>query len=254
MSGTNRRLFAVALAISFASVPAFGDDKDLLKGGGGGAPPNLFIVFGNTQTTTQAITFTGTNFSTFDGDADSPGSKLGAAKIVVRQFLADNHTLFNVGMTSFARPPNLGSTSISQKHWVYQSLDLDFPNDSFQEPVGTLSRWGPFGEGPCTNKTVPACNDRPAPNSPQIVFTGAYANAVVPTSPPFFGNPTAAAYITQDGTLDNNGAAKNSTKRIKHTIVAGAYGDAFTYWTFTAMTIRTYSIGVQKEYQNCKSG
>jgi Tfp pilus tip-associated adhesin PilY1 len=254
MSGTNRRLFAVALAISFASVPAFGDDKDLLKGGGGGAPPNLFIVFGNTQTTTQAITFTGTNFSTFDGDADSPGSKLGAAKIVVRQFLADNHTLFNVGMTSFARPPNLGSTSISQKHWVYQSLDLDFPNDTFQEPVGTFSRWGPFGEGPCTNKTVPACNDRPAPNSPQIVFTGAYANAVVPTSPPFFGNPTAAAYINLDGTLDNKGAAKNSTKRIKHTIVAGAYGDAFTDGTFTALTLGTYSIGVQKEYQTCPSG
>ena len=118
MSATQRRLLCIALAISFASVPAFGDDKDLLKAGGGGAPPNLFIVFGNTQTTTQAITFSGTNFSTFDGDADSPGSKLGAAKIVVRQFLADNHTLFNVGMTSFARPPNLGSTSISRKHWV----------------------------------------------------------------------------------------------------------------------------------------
>jgi hypothetical protein len=69
------RYFLLALGIVSAVVqPVLGDDKDLLKGGGGGAPPNLFIVFGNSQTTTQAITFTGTNFSTFDGDADSPGS------------------------------------------------------------------------------------------------------------------------------------------------------------------------------------
>src|SRR5437660_1548467 len=125
------RYFLLALGIVSAVVqPVLGDDKDLLKVGGGGSPPNLFIVFGNTQTTTQAITFTGANFSTFDGDADSPGSKMGAAKSVIRQFLADHHTQFNVGMTSFTRPPNLGSTKITAKHWVYQALDVDFPNDS----------------------------------------------------------------------------------------------------------------------------
>src|SRR5437879_11462218 len=94
------RYFLLALGIVSAVVqPVLGDDKDLLKAGGGGAPPNLFIVFGNTQTTTQAITFTGSNFSTFDGDADSPGSKLGAAKNVVRQFVSQQHTFFNIGMT-----------------------------------------------------------------------------------------------------------------------------------------------------------
>jgi len=252
------RYFLLALGIVSAVVqPVLGDDKDLLKAGGGGAPPNLFIVFGNTQTTTQAITFTGTNFSTFDGDADSPGSKMGAAKIVVRQFLANFHTQFNVGMTAFARPPNLGSTKITKKHWVYEALDVDFPNDSFQEPVGTLSRWGPQGEGPCTNKTVPVCNDRPVPNSPQIVFSGVYANAVVPVSPPFFGaNPTGSAFVNLDGTLDNKGEAKNSTKRIRYTIVAGAYGDAFTDGTLTTLLLGggTHSIAVLKQYQTCVGG
>src|SRR5512132_104074 len=106
------RYFLLALGIVSAAVqPVLGDDKDLLKGGGGGAPPNLYIVFGNTQTMTQAITFTGSDFSTFDGDADSPGSKLGAGKSVIRQFVAQQHTFFNIGMTAFSRPPNFGSTT-----------------------------------------------------------------------------------------------------------------------------------------------
>jgi hypothetical protein len=151
MLRTRRSLLAIALATTFVSLPVRGDDKDLLKGGGVGAPPNLFIVFGNTQTMTQTLTFTGSNFSTFDGDADSPGSKLGAAKRVIRQFVADQHTKFNIGLTAFSRPPNLGSTTINRKHWVYAPVTVDFPSETWGEPIGTLERWGTLGEGPCTN-------------------------------------------------------------------------------------------------------
>ena len=96
MLGTRRNLLALALALAFASVPVFGDDKDLLKSSTSGAPPNLLIVFGNSQTMTQTLTFTGTNFSTFDGDGDSPGSKLGAAKRVIKQFVSDRHASYNI--------------------------------------------------------------------------------------------------------------------------------------------------------------
>ena len=142
MLRSRRSLLAIALATTLVSFPARGDDKDLLQAGGGGAPPNLFIVFGNTQTMTQAITFTGNNFSTFDGDADSPGSKLGAAKRVVRQFVADKHTSFNIGLTAFSRPPNLGSTDINRKHWIYAPVAVDFPSETWGEPIGTLVHGG----------------------------------------------------------------------------------------------------------------
>ena len=139
MPGTIRRLLAFALAISFASVPLFGDDKDLLKGGGGGSPPNLFIVFGNSRTMTQTLSFTGANFSTFDGDADSPGSKLGASKRVIRQFVSDRHTTYNIGLTTFSHQPNVGAITVGGKHWVYAPLTVDFPGETWAEPIGTLA-------------------------------------------------------------------------------------------------------------------
>src|SRR6266536_2199395 len=108
------RYFLLALGLISAVVqPVLGDDKDLLKSGdASGTPPNLLIVFGNSQTMTQTLTFTGVNFSTFDGDADSPGSKLGAAKRVIRQFVFERHTVFNVGLTTFSHNPNVGSIDV----------------------------------------------------------------------------------------------------------------------------------------------
>ena len=49
------RCFLLALGVISAVVqPVFGDDKDLLKSGdASGTPPNLYIVFGNSQTMTQ---------------------------------------------------------------------------------------------------------------------------------------------------------------------------------------------------------
>src|SRR5437868_14426215 len=92
-----KRLFHLAgLALWMASAVAIADDKDLLKKGS--APPNVLIVFGNSQTTHSPIQGA---TSAWDGDADSPGSKLGASKRTVRQFVNDKHGLFNFGLTSF---------------------------------------------------------------------------------------------------------------------------------------------------------
>jgi Tfp pilus tip-associated adhesin PilY1 len=245
MPGTYRRILAFSFALALLSMPLFGDDKDLLKGGGGGAPPNLFIVFGNSQTMTQTLSFTGTNFSTFDGDADSPGSKLGAGKRVIRQFLADRHGSFNVGLTSFSRPPNTGSTDINRKHWIYQAAAVDFPSETWKEPVGTMERWGVFGEGPCTTKTVPVCTDR----SPGVITLG--ANVADPVGPFFGTGGTGNPLIYLNGTT-----ASNASQRIKLTITSGKYGDAFTDGTLGTYTLGgtpPRSVQVTKEFQT-KSG
>src|SRR6266498_89179 len=106
-----RLLLALAL-VAVTSLPAAADDKDFLRPESARVPPNLLIVFGNSQTMTQTMSFTGVNFSTFDGDADSPGSKLGAGKNVIRQFVSDFHTTYDIGLTAFSRPPNFGSTDV----------------------------------------------------------------------------------------------------------------------------------------------
>src|SRR5262245_60915027 len=165
---------AAALLVGLA-LPAAADDKDLLKRTT--APPNLMIVFGNSQTTEQPISG---STSAWDGDADSPASKMGAAKVVVRQFVNDNHTNFNIGLTSFAHNPNAGSITIFGKHWLYTPQTVDFPSETWGEPAGTIERWGPSGEGPCTSRTVPACNDR----SPAFITLPAQATVVGP----FFGS------------------------------------------------------------------
>ncbi|HSD72386.1 MAG TPA: hypothetical protein VLE54_06330, partial [Thermoanaerobaculia bacterium] len=78
---------AVLLIAGLAAEPAQADDKDLLKRGS--VPPNILIVFGNSQTTNQPILGSA---SAWDGDADSPTSKLGAAKRVLRQFVNDKRS------------------------------------------------------------------------------------------------------------------------------------------------------------------
>jgi Tfp pilus tip-associated adhesin PilY1 len=245
MTRTTRLLLALSLAVTTA-LPVAADDKDFLRPEGTRVPANLLIVFGNSQTMTQTISFLDpTVFSTWDGDGDSPGSKMGSGKNVIRQFVQDFHTTYNIGLTGFSRPPNVGSIDIDRKHWVYESLDVDFPSDAFQEPAGTLERWGPFGEGPCTSKTVPACSDR----SPGVVtLSGIYANATL--TGPFFGaNPTSSTFAYLN--LINSGSPR---VRVRMSITSGAYGDAFTDGTLTTLTIGgTHSIVVKKEYQTCSS-
>jgi Tfp pilus tip-associated adhesin PilY1 len=246
--------FLLALGIVSAVVqPVLGDDKDLLKGGGSGAPPNLLIVFGNSKTMTQTLSFTGVNTSTFDGDADSPGSKMGAAKRVIKQFVADRHGTYNIGLTGFARTAAVNAVSITQKHWVYAPLTVDFPGETWAEPIGTLERWGVKGEGPCTNQTVPVCSDRsPVLNLPN----GA---TIDPENTHFFGPQGAGTvYIYLDLVNPTKaGGESNSTKRIKLTLLTtGKYGDAFTDGTLSTYRIAgspPHSMEVKKEYQT-KSG
>jgi Tfp pilus tip-associated adhesin PilY1 len=234
---TLRRRVGFAIAIASAAFsfwePARADDKALLKRTT--APPNLLIVFGNSQTTEQPILG---NASAWDGDGDSPASKMGAAKRVIRQFVFDKRGFFNVGLTSFSHDPNAGSIGITGKHWLYAPLTTDFPSETWKEPAGTIGRWGKNGEGPCTNLTLPVCTDR----SPSYI-TLASSSAL--TVGPFFGNAgggTAYVYL--------NGSASTATQRVKETLVAGSYGDAYTDATLSALSLAgTHSMEVRKEYQ-----
>lgn len=226
---SRRLLSLVSLALWMSSALASADDKDLLKGG---AKPNLLIVFGNSQTMEQPIQG---STSAFDGDADSPASKLGAAKRVVQQFVDQKHTGFNIGLTTFAHDPNAGSIKISGKHWLYSPLTVDFPKElaarSWGEPIGTIERWGVNGEGPCTNKTVPVCTDR----SPNFVTLPSGATVVGP----FFGSKgTGKAFVNI-----------SPTKRIQITLTAGLYGDAYTSGSLSGYTLGDHSMAVTKVYQ-----
>ena len=239
-SGSLFAALAAAVALSAILPPALrGDDKDLLKRGS--VPPNIMIVFGNSQTTEQPILGSA---SAWDGDADSPSSKLGAAKRVLRQFLNDKRGNFNVGLTSFAHNPNAGSISIYGKHWLYAPLTDDFPSESWHEPAGTIERWGPNGEGPCTSLQSPPCTGvSPA-------FIALPSNATV--AGPFFGNlgtGTAIVYL--------NGNASSASQRVRWTMTSGKYGDAFTDGTLSLYTLPgppPHSIQITKEYQEKVSG
>ena len=234
---TLRRRVGIAIALASTAL-AFGqsaraDDKDLLKRST--APPNLLIVFGNSQTTEQPLMGSS---SAWDGDGDSIASKMGAAKRVIRQFVFDKRGYFNMGLTSFSHDPNAGSISLFGKHWLYAPLTTDFPSETWKEPAGTIGRWGKSGEGPCTNRTVPICTDR----SPSYI---ALASSTALTVGPFFGNAgggTAYVYL--------NGSASTATQRIKETLVAGAYGDAYIDATLATFSLAgTHSMEVRKEYQ-----
>ncbi len=229
---------AVLLA-GLAARPAHADDKDLLKRGS--VPPNVLIVFGNSQTTNEPILG---NASSWDGDADSPTSKLGAAKRVIRQFVNEKRSSYNVGLTTFAHNPNAGSITIYGKHWLYSPLTDDFPSETWREPAGTIERWGVNGEGPCTNLTVPSCSGE----SPNFLSLPGGAAVVGP----FFGklgSGTAFVYL--------NGNANSATLRVRWTLTQGEYGDAFTDGTLSAYSIPgppAHSLEVTKVYQKKEGG
>jgi Tfp pilus tip-associated adhesin PilY1 len=228
----NRSLSASTAALLLLSGALLADDKDLLKSNA--APPNLMIIFGNSQTLQQPILG---STSAWDGDADSPGSKMGAAKRVIKQFVNDRVAVANIGLSTFAHDPNAGSIRIFGKHWVYAPLITDFPLEPWREPAGTINRWGKSGEGPCTNRTVPGCTDR----SPAYITLPSSSATVVG---PFFGPAGGGtAYIYLDGT------ASTATKRIQWTLTAGKYGDAFSDGTLSIYTRLTHSMQVTKRYQ-----
>ncbi len=240
---TTRRVRVVGaflLVLAWQKRPAAADDKDLLVRTS--APSNVLIVFGNSQTTTQPILG---STSSWDGDADSQSSKMGASKRVVTRFVADKAGQYNFGLSSFSHNPNASSIAILRKHWLYAPMTVDYPSETWNEPVGTIERWGNLGPGPCTTKTVPACSDQ----SPSYVTLPSAATVVGP----FFGvKGDAPAYVYLDGN------SSSATKRIKVTLLTGEYGDAFTDATLSAYVISTpapaHSVEVRKEYQVKVSG
>ncbi len=256
-----RLLLLAGLALWISSAVATADDKDLLKSGS--APPNVLIVFGNSETTAQPIQGSA---SAWDGDADSPSSKMAAAKAVLRQFILSKHTSFNIGMSAFSHGGDAGSVTLSGKHWLYSPITVDFPNQPWKEPIGTIERWGLNGEGPCygTGVTIPACAQRlpsPSPPDPYVVLpSGAGVEVESKGLAHFFGIPSAPWFICLDGTKCNDGNKDNATKRLQVTLTAGKYGDAYTDGSLSAYTIPaaplagTHSMEVTKVYQEKISG
>ncbi len=228
----SRYRILLATVLVLAAAAALADDKDLLKRKT--APPNLMLIFGNSQTLTQPILGAS---SAWDGDGDSPASKMGSAKRVVKQFVSDKHTTINIGVSTFSHNPNVGSIKLFAKHWLYTPLTTDFPSESWQEPAGTIERWGTKGSGPCTSITTPSCTDR----SPSYITLGSRATVVGP----FFGpGGSGTAYIYLDG------KENNARERLEITLTQGKYGDAFTDGTLASYTIGgTHSMVATKQYQ-----
>jgi hypothetical protein len=240
-----RRGIGIFVRVAFGLLPAFtasADDKDLLRTTGS-APPNLLIVFGNSQTTEQPIVG---STRAWDGDADSPASKMASAKRVVKDFVLNRHTSYNIGLTTFAHSPNQGSITIRGKHWIYSPLTVDFPNESWREPIGTIERWGNSGEGPCTNVTVPGCTDR----SPNFVTL---PSSTATVCGPFFSSlGSGKAYIYIDGPPGNNCNENGGTalKRVEISLTGGKYGDAFSDGTLSSYkNFGDHSMEVRKQYQ-----
>src|SRR6266536_4740386 len=125
---SKRFLVLAGLTLWMASAAATADDKDLLKPGT--APPNLLIVFGNSQTTEQPIEGSS---SAWDGDADSPGSKMGAAKAVLKQFINAKSSTLNIGLSAFSHGGSASNVGLALnkgalgKHWLYSPLSVDCP-------------------------------------------------------------------------------------------------------------------------------
>jgi Tfp pilus tip-associated adhesin PilY1 len=221
-----RRAFPLLLAASLAlALVSRADDKDLLKRHT--VPGNLIIVFGNSQTTQQPLTGT---TSQWDGDGDSPTSKMGAAKRVIQQFVSDKQGLFNIGLSTFSHNPNAGSITLYRKHWLYSPIDVDFPSETWKEPAGTIERWGDKGEGPCTTVSATPCSAV----SPAVNLPGGAS-----VTGPFFGvRGTGTAYLTING-----------AERIAVTLTSGQYGDAYTDGTLLSYVLGTHAMLVQKVYQ-----
>jgi hypothetical protein len=235
---------AVLLAVAFV-VPLAGraDDKDLLKHPV--VKPNIIVIFGNSQTTEQTLA-AGT---AWDGDGDSPNSKMAIAKKVIRQFVADKAGTVNFGLSSFSHNPNAGSISLYRKHWLYSPIAVDYPGDYFAEPIGTIERWGAYGEGPCvkTSSTAPACAALSSFIDLSSVNGATVTDCNGKTPAMFFGAKSGFATCPVYIYLDGN--ASSAKTRIVVTLTSGNYGDAYTDGTLSAYTQGTYSILVTKQYQ-----
>ena len=128
------------------------DDKDLLKKGL--APPNVMVIISNASAMKYMPYVQGQTPSLPpDGQyQDSPVSKFGLMKGVLRQVVQQNSWRFNFGLSWYS----YHQESVAHKYWSYQltsnvtipGATFDFPNDGFQEAMGTYEEWGTLGNGP----------------------------------------------------------------------------------------------------------
>lgn len=235
------RITALLCAVALAAAPAaLADDKELLRRTTAGAP-NILIIFGNSQTTTNPLDALTDNAAAWDGDADSPYSKMGLSKRVLRDFVRAKGGVANFGLTRFASNPNAGAISLAGKHFLYQNaadIVVTAGAASLTIPAGVIWRWGKYGEGPCTDKTVPSCTAI----STSYVELPSTAPADYRAGTYFFGERKANVYQEAFLVLSNSA-------RVRATLTQGIYGDAYTDGTLSAYTLGTHSHVVTFEGQ-----
>lgn len=223
---------AAALLALLVPLAARADDKDLLKRQS--VKPNILLVFGNSLTTANPLDALSDGARAWDGDADSPNSKMGLSKRVVRRFVQQRTGAANFGITRFSSAPNAGAIAVTSKHFLYQNIDtftLTGGGNKFELPRSVVWRFGPKGEGPCTNKTVPSCQGV----SPAIPLPS-NAPADYQDGSVFFGSFAAGAYAPAYLYLNSN-----KTARVEVRITTGRYGDAYTDGSLSALTLATHS-------------
>lgn len=241
-SNRTTALAAAALLALLVPLAARADDKDLLKRQA--VKPNILLIYGNSQTTSNPLDALSANARAWDGDADSPNSKMGLSKRVVRRFVQQRVGAANFGLTRFASAPNAGAISFTQKHFLYQNIDpltLSGSGNTFTLQRGVIWRLGPKGEGPCTTKTVPSC----AVVSPAIALPS-NAPSDYRQGSSFFGARTAGSYAPGYLYFSNNA-------RVEARLTTGLYGDAYTDGSLSTLTLTTHTHVVTFKLQT-KSG
>jgi hypothetical protein len=144
-------MFLLAGVIGGA-LPGLADDKDLLKQGS--ASPNVMVIISNTNSM-QYLPYVQGTTPTVPPDGqyqDSPVSKFGLAKGVLREVIQLNSFRFNFGISWYS----YHQESVSHKYWSYRFTQnatilgaaYDYRGDAFAVPVGTYEEWGTTGGGP----------------------------------------------------------------------------------------------------------
>jgi hypothetical protein len=127
LSKRNLAWLAVAMAVVLAG-SAVADDRDFLRQLA--APPNLIFILDTSRSMVGSPEEPGYQMNSLvaygmePGGGDDPYSRMGIAKRVLREFLADV-TQANYVLAGYAQaPPADGSNPIPQKHWVYEGVGI----------------------------------------------------------------------------------------------------------------------------------
>jgi hypothetical protein len=126
----------LAVAALLAAV-ATADDRDFLRKLS--APPNLVFILDTSRSMIGSPEEPGTQMNSLvdygmvPGGGDDPYSRMGIAKRVLREFLADVQDA-NYVLAGYAQaPPADGSNPIPRKHWIYEGIG--YWDDSLATPA-----------------------------------------------------------------------------------------------------------------------